>query len=166
MNKDEQYMKRCIELAEKATKNGDFPFGSLIVLNDVIISEQYNEALDKKEVYRHAELLALLDAQKKLSREQLSECVIYTTVEPCPMCAFAIQELNIRRVVFGLRSPIMGGYTKWKILQDSEINETFPRTFGRIPEITPDILKDQIIEGWKRWDSDKWERLISKGVFE
>jgi len=60
----------------------------------------------------------------------------------------------------------MGGYTKWKILQDNEINETFPRTFGRIPEITPDILKDQIIEGWKRWDSDKWERLISKGVFE
>src|SRR5260221_357927 len=108
-NLDEQYISRCIELSDQATKNGDFPFGSIVVLNDKIISQGYNQALNKKEVYRHAEMLALLDAQKKLSADELSQCVIYTNVEPCPMCAFAIQELNIKRVVFGLRSPIMGG---------------------------------------------------------
>ncbi len=165
MDKDEQYMRRCIELAEIGGAAGDFPFGSVVVLDGRTISEEYNEAFQKNEVYRHAELLALLGAQKKLSREELSRCTIYSTVEPCPMCAFAIQELNIRRVVFGLRSPIMGGYTKWKILQDEQINEAFPNTFGRTPEIISDVLKNEVIEGWRRWNLSKWEKLISKGVF-
>lgn len=158
-------MRRCIELAETGGKMGDFPFGSVVVLDDKIVSGEYNEAFQKNEVYRHAELLALLGAQKKLSRDELSRCTIYSSVEPCPMCAFAIQELNIRRVVFGLRSPIMGGYTKWKILQDEQINEAFPNTFGRIPEITSDVLKSEVIEGWRRWNLSKWKKLINKGVF-
>lgn len=165
-NEDSKYILRCIELAEQAGNRGDFPFGSLVVLDDRVVSEGYNEAFTKKEVYAHAELLALVDAQKKLSKEELSRCTLYSSVEPCAMCSFAIQELNIKRVVFGLRSPIMGGFTKWQILQDEEINKTFPNTFGRTPEIVPDVLKDKVIDGWKKWDSEKWERLISKGVFK
>ncbi len=165
MNKDEQYIRKCIKLAEIGGKTNDFPFGSVVVLEDEIISERYNEALQKNEVYRHAELLALLDAQNKLSKDELSRCTIYSSVEPCPMCAFAIQELNIRRVVFGLQSSIMGGYTKWRILQDEQINKIFPNTFARTPEIIPDVLKDEVIRGWKMWNLTKWEKLISKEVF-
>ena len=166
MNHDENFIKRCIELGDEATKRGDFPFGSAVVLDGKIISEAYNELLAKNQIYRHAEILALTEAQGKLSKEELARCVIYSNVEPCPMCAFAIQELNIRRVVFGLRSPIMGGFSKWKILQDEELNKTFPNTFGKTPEIMPDVLKSEVIEGWKRWDKEKWGRLLAKGVFK
>ena len=166
LSQDERYIKRCIELANTAGDAGEFPFGAVVVFNDEIISEGYNDALEQKEVYRHAEMLALVDAQKKLTREQLSECVLYSSVEPCAMCSFAVQELNIRRVVFGLRSPIMGGYSKWHILQDGLINTTFPNTFGRTPEIVPDVLKDQVIDGWKLWNNEKWERMYAKGVFK
>jgi tRNA(adenine34) deaminase len=165
-NQDEHYIKRCIELANMAGSAGEFPFGAVVVLNGILISEGHNDALAQKEVYRHAEMLALVDAQKKLTREQLSECILYSSVEPCAMCSFAVQELNIRRVVFGLRSPIMGGYSKWHILQDELINTTFPNTFGRTPEVVPDVLKDQVIDGWKQWNNEKWERMYAKGVFK
>lgn len=167
MNKnDQQYILKCIELAEKGTQYGEFPFGSVIVLNDKIIAGRHNESLSKNEVYRHAEMLALLDAQSKLTPEELSQCIIYSNVEPCPMCSFAIQELNIRKVVFGMRSPIMGGYSKWKVLQDEEINATFPNTFGNTPEIVHDVLTDKVIESWKKWNKEKWDRLVKKGVFK
>lgn len=166
MNHDEDFIKRCIELGDEAAKAGDFPFGSVVVLDGKIVSEGRNELLAKNQIYRHAEMLALTETQGKLSKEELARCVIYSNVEPCPMCAFAIQELNIRRAVFGLRSPIMGGFSKWKILQDEELNKTFPNTFGKTPEITPDVLKSEVIEGWKRWNEEKWERLLAKGVFK
>lgn len=165
-NRDQIYIQRCVELAAEGTKNGDFPFGALIVLDNKVISEHHNESFYKKEVYRHAELLVLAEAQKKLSKEELSRCTIYTSVEPCAMCSFAIQELNIQRVVFGLRSPIMGGYSKWQILQDDQVNIAFPNSFGRKPEITADVYKDGVIDGWKKWNRDKWEVFCRKGVFE
>lgn len=162
---DEWYIKRCINLARRAGKLGDFPYGALLVLKNKVVSEKYNESFTKNEVYRHAELLALTNAQKKLNRDQLSACTLYSSVEPCPMCSFAIQELNIKRVVFGLKSPIMGGYSRWSILQDQKLNQTFPNSFGRAPEIVAGVLKDAVIEGWKQWNNDKWERLYNKGVF-
>jgi tRNA(adenine34) deaminase len=110
-------------------------------------------------------MLALTKAQGRLNPLELSECTIFTTVEPCPMCSFAIQELSIRRVVFGLRSPIMGGYTKWNILQDEEVNRAFPNTFRHSPEVIPDFLKEEVIKGWTEWNEEKWSRLIAKGVF-
>ena len=166
MNHDESFIKRCIDLGDEAAKCGDFPFGSVVVMDGKVISEGYNELLAKNQIYRHAEMLALTEAQRKLSKEELTRCAIYSNVEPCSMCSFAIQELNIRRVVFGLRSPIMGGFSKWKILQDEELNKTFPNSFGRTPEIVPDVLKGKVIEGWKRWNKVKWERLLAKGVFK
>lgn len=158
-------MKRCIELASCAGDSGDFPFGSVIVSENCIVSEGYNQSFASGEVYRHAELLALVDAKKILNRDQLTGATLYSSVEPCPMCSFAIRESNLRRVVFGLRSPIMGGYSKWMILQDAAISEKFPNSFSQVPEIIPDILKDDVIEGWRSWDAEKWRRLYEKGVF-
>lgn len=165
LSKDEKFILKCIHLASIAGSNGEFPFGAIVVLNGLVISEGQNEAFTKKEVCLHAEMIALTSAQKKLTRDELSECTLYSSVEPCAMCSFAIQELNIKRVVFGLRSPIMGGFSKWSILQDEQINTTFPNTFGRAPEIVPDILKNEVIEGWKMWNNEKWERMHNKGVF-
>lgn len=163
---DASYMRQCVRIAARGSHHRDFPFGALVVFDGKVVSERHNEALDKSEVYRHAEMLALLDAQKLLTSDQLAEATLYSSVEPCPMCSFAVQELRIKRVVFGLRSPVMGGYTKWPVLQDQLINDTFPNSFGRPPEIVPDILKDEVVEGWRAWNEEKWEKLIAKGVFK
>ncbi len=162
---DEQYMARCIELADEAGKRGEFPFGSLLVIDGEVVSEAGNDALMSKDVVRHAEILALTTAQKAYEPELLRRATLYSSVEPCPMCAFAIQELGIRRVVFGLRSPIMGGYSRWPVLQDTKLGQTFPNIFGAAPEIVPDILKDKVIEGWKRWNLEQWESFKQRCVF-
>ncbi len=164
-NDDAMYMRQCIRVAALGSRSKDFPFGALVVFKGKVISERHNEALDKSEVYRHAEMLALLDAQKALTPDELAESTLYSSVEPCPMCAFATQELRIKRVVFGLRSPVMGGFTKWPVLQDQHINDTFPNSFGSPPEIVPDVLKDEVIQGWRDWNEEKWQKLIAKDVF-
>jgi tRNA(adenine34) deaminase len=164
-SKHEKFMKVCIDLAELATKNGDFPFGSIVVLKDKIIGRGYNKAIAKKEICLHAEIIALIDAQKKLSREQLSQCTIYSTVEPCPMCSFAIKELNIKKLVFGLRSPFMGGYSRWAILQDKRLNKKLPEIFSEKLEIIPDIFKQGVIKGWQKWNKKSWDDFYKRGLF-
>lgn len=162
---DIQYMRRCISIAAAGSTKADFPFGALVVHAGVIISEKHNEALDKRQVYRHAEMLALGDAQTRLSSQQMNAATLFSTVEPCAMCSFAARELGIGRIVFGLRSPIMGGYSHWHILQDEMISNTFPNTFGVRPEVVPDVLKDEVVAGWRSWDRHRWQRLVAKGVF-
>ncbi|MEX0917438.1 MAG: nucleoside deaminase [Candidatus Paceibacterota bacterium] len=164
-NVDKQYIRECISIASVGTQYGEFPFGALVLFDGKVISKRHNESLHKKEVYRHAEMLALLDAQEILTPVELSRSTLYSSVEPCPMCSFAIQELNIGRVVFGLRSPVMGGYTKWPVLQDRQINDIFPKSFGRPPEIVPGILKSEVVRGWRLWNEGKWLKFIAKGVF-
>ncbi len=164
-NMDEQYIRECISTASVGTQYGEFPFGALVLFDGRVISKRHNESLHQKQVYRHAEMLALIDAQKVLTPDELSQSTLYSSVEPCPMCSFAIQELNIRRVVFGLRSPVMGGYTKWPVLQDRQINDIFPKSFGRPPDIEPDILKEEVIRGWREWNEEKWLKFVAKGVF-
>lgn len=164
-NVDERYIRECVNIALVGTRYGEFPFGALVLFDDKVISKRHNESLHKKQVYRHAEMLALLDAQEILTPEGLSRSALYSSVEPCPMCSFAIQELNIKRVVFGLRSLVMGGYTKWPILQDRQINDIFPKSFGRPPEIMPDILREEVVRGWREWNEEKWLKFVAKGVF-
>ncbi len=162
---DTQCMRQCIAVAAEGAKMLDFPFGALVVHDGRVISCRHNEALDSKQVYRHAELLALADAQRELTASQLKEVTLYSTVEPCAMCAFAVQELGIKRVVFGLRSPIMGGFSKWPVLQDAQLGEAFPNTFGKAPEIVPDFLKEEVIAGWRTWNEERWQKFVSKHVF-
>jgi tRNA(adenine34) deaminase len=162
---DNVCMRQCIEIAAKGSRNLDFPFGALVLFKNKVISRRHNEALDKKQVFRHAEMLALIYAQKALTSSQLSQSTFYSSVEPCPMCSFAIQELGISRVVFGLISPVMGGFTKWAVLQDRQINEVFPNTFRHPPEIITGILRDEVVDGWRSWNEEKWKRLVAKGVF-
>lgn len=160
---DEQWMRKCIELAEGS--GGDLPIGTVIVLDGKAVSEHCNETVRVREFHRHAELLALLEAERTLSANELSRCTLYSSIEPCAMCSFALRKLNVGRVVFGLRSPMMGGYSKWKILQDGGLSTAFSIENGRIPEVVPDALKSLVIDGWKRWNHEKWVRLSARGLF-
>ena len=101
MTNDEKYMKEAIKQAKKAAVAGDVPIGCVIVKDDNIIARGYNKRNAKKTTLAHAELLAIEKASKKLGDWRLEECTMYITLEPCQMCAGAIVQARIPRVVVG-----------------------------------------------------------------
>jgi tRNA(adenine34) deaminase len=100
-HRDEKYMQLAIDQAVLARTNGDMPFGSVIVRGDEVVAAMQNGEHLRGDVTAHAELMAVSEASKALGRRDLSDCTIYSSVEPCPMCAAAIFQSNMTRVVFG-----------------------------------------------------------------
>lgn len=92
-------MKRAIEYAKLA--NGEIPIGAVIVKDGEIISGAYNRKEELNDVTAHAEILAIIEASKHLGRWRLDDCEMYVTLEPCPMCAWAITSSRIKTVYFG-----------------------------------------------------------------
>ena len=101
MTKDEKYMKEAIKQAKKAALVGDVPIGCVIVHQDKIIARGYNKRNLKKTTLAHAELLAIEKASKKLGDWRLEDCTMYITLEPCQICAGAIIQARIPKVVVG-----------------------------------------------------------------
>ena len=98
---DEKFMKEAIKQAKKAEAIGDVPIGCVIVHDGKIIARGYNKRNKDKTVLAHAELLAMKKACKKLGDWRLEDCTMYITLEPCQMCAGAIVQARVTRVVIG-----------------------------------------------------------------
>ena len=92
-------MKRAIELAKQA--NGEIPVGAIILKDGEIISSAFNQKEELNDATAHAEILAIREAEKKLNRWRLDDCEMYVTLEPCPMCAWAIINSRIKTLYFG-----------------------------------------------------------------
>jgi tRNA(Arg) A34 adenosine deaminase TadA len=102
--REEAFLRRAIELAREARADGRHPFGSLIVnaVGEVVVESRNNAVRPAGDPTQHAELLACAAAAKLLSNEELANCTLYTSTEPCAMCAGAIYWTGIRRVVYAL----------------------------------------------------------------
>jgi tRNA(adenine34) deaminase len=137
---DEKYMLRCIELSQQSLDSGDATFGSLITINDTLVAEAGNEY--QSSISQHAEIVVLNKAHQHLGKSNLSECTLYTSCEPCPMCSFMIREYKIKRVVFALHSPYMGGFSRWPILADTDLSTLTP-FFSTPPEIIGGFLEEE-----------------------
>lgn len=101
MTTDEKYMKEALKQAKKAYAIEEVPIGCVIVQNDKIIARAYNRRNTDKCTLSHAEILAIKKAAKKTGDWRLEDCTIYITLEPCQMCAGAIVQARIPRVVIG-----------------------------------------------------------------
>jgi tRNA(adenine34) deaminase len=163
---DEKLMARCIELSHAASKAGEIPFAALISRGDEIVAEATNRVVRDCDITRHAELLAISQAQKVLGRRILSDCSIYTNVEPCPMCSFPIREAQLERVIFAIRSPLMGGMSRWNILRDTEISDSMPEAFGDVPEVTAGILVEEAEHVWRNWNPIAWGVIRYRGLLD
>src|SRR6185312_6754549 len=108
---------------------------SLICRGNELVLETTNRVARDGDVTRHAELIAISEAQKALGRRDLADCTLYTTVEPCAMCSYAILETRIARVIYSIKSPVMGGLSKWNVLRDPELSQAMPEVFGAVPEV-------------------------------
>ena len=108
MTQDEKYMKQAIKQAKKAYALDEVPIGCVIVAGDTIIARGYNRRNTDKNPLAHAELSAIRKASKKTGDWRLEECTMYVTLEPCQMCAGAIVQARIPRVVIGAMNPKAG----------------------------------------------------------
>lgn len=107
-NSDIDYMIRALELAHRAEQAGEVPVGALVVLNDTIVGEGWNQPISRNDPSAHAEIMAMRDAGQRLGNYRMPGATLYVTLEPCPMCAGAIIHARIDRLVFGARDPKSG----------------------------------------------------------
>ena len=108
MTQDEKYMKEAMKQAKKAAAIEEVPIGCVIVYEDKIIARGYNKRNLKKNTLAHAEIIAMNKASKVIGDWRLENCTMYVTLEPCPMCAGAIVQARIPRVVIGSMNPKAG----------------------------------------------------------
>ncbi|MYL34401.1 tRNA-specific adenosine deaminase [Pontibacillus yanchengensis] len=132
----EYYMDLAVQEARKAEAKGEVPIGAVIVKDEEIIALGYNERETTQKATSHAELIAIDKANKAIGSWRLEECILYVTLEPCPMCAGAILQSRIPRVVFGAYDPKAGCTgTLMNLLQDERFNHK--------AEVIPEVLHEQ-----------------------
>jgi tRNA(adenine34) deaminase len=148
---DQVMMARCVRLSRNSGEQGEYPFGSVVAHGDAIVGEGVNHVFRDADESRHAEIVAIASARRTLAPNALRECTLYSTVEPCPMCAFVIRMAGVRRVVFALHSPVMGGMSRWDILQNKSATPALEALHGEAPEIVSGVLADEALQAWKDW---------------
>ena len=135
MTSDESFMKQAVKQAKKAYDKLETPIGCVIVHEDKIIARGYNKRNMKKNTLAHAEILAINKASKMLGDWRLEDCTMYVTLEPCPMCAGAIVQARIQRVVIGSKNPKAGcAGSVLNLLQQDGLNHQVEITKGVLAE--------------------------------
>jgi len=158
-------MRRCIASAQSANASGEYPFAAVIARRGEFICESSNMVRAEGDLTRHAEMVAISSAQKQLRSTSLSDCTIYSTVEPCAMCSYAIRESRIGRVVFGLRSPVMGGNSRWNILTDDGLSSRLPEVFAPPPDVVSGCLHQQVQELFRKRNQFVWQFIKARKIF-
>ena len=135
MTSDESFMKQAVKQAKKAYDKLETPIGCVIVREDKIIARGYNKRNMKKNTLAHAEILAINKASKKLDDWRLEGCTMYVTLEPCQMCAGALVQSRIDRVVVGCMNPKAGcAGSVLNLLQQDGLNHQVEITKGVLAE--------------------------------
>ncbi|MCG6857065.1 MAG: nucleoside deaminase [Salaquimonas sp.] len=99
------FMEAALEEAQAAGARGEVPIGAVVVCDEVIVARAGNRTLEMKDPTAHAEILVIRQACTSLGNERLTDCDLYVTLEPCPMCAAAISYARIRRLYYGAEDP-------------------------------------------------------------
>jgi tRNA(adenine34) deaminase len=149
---DRLMMAHCIGLSKASGKAGEYPYAAVISREGTIVAESTNRVTHEHDVTRHAEIVAISRAQRTLGTVSLDDCEIYINAEPCAMCSFAIRESRIRRVVYGLNSPHMGGVTKWNVLSDMDLSTAMPEVFAPPPEIVSGYMEEEVEQALIEWN--------------
>jgi tRNA(adenine34) deaminase len=143
MTEDERWMESALREAEQALKRKEVPVGAVIVHNGRIIGKGYNQIESLQDPTAHAEMIAITAAAANLGSRRLENCTLYVTLEPCAMCAGAIVQSRIPRVVFGAFDPKAGACgTLFNIVQDTRLNHRVELVNGVLQERCGGILTD------------------------
>lgn len=141
MRNDEIYMQKALQLAKEARDNGEVPVGAVIVKDDKIIGFGKNSRETDKCALNHAEIIAIEQACENIGSWRLDGCTLYVTLEPCPMCAGAIINSRITRLVFGSFDEKAGACGSVINLLDCPFNHRPVVTYGILKEECTEILR-------------------------
>ena len=108
LHKIERYMGHALSAAQTAAEQGEVPVGAVVVYQGYIIGRGYNLRETQQRITAHAEILAIEEASRIIGSWRLENCDVYVTLEPCPMCAAALQQARVRSIHFGTRDPKAG----------------------------------------------------------
>ena len=136
-------MKEAFKLSEKAFSKDEVPIGAIVVLDDKIIGKGYNQVDSLRDPTAHAEILAITAAASTVKNWRLNKCTIYVTKEPCSMCAGAIVNARLSRLVFGVYDNDKGACgSLYQICGDKRLNSDTVIKGGVLEERCKAILKD------------------------
>ena len=139
----EYFMKQALKEAEKAYKKLEVPVGAVIVKDGKIIARGYNQKETKKDTTKHAEIIAIQKASKKLGSWRLIDCEMYVTLEPCSMCAGAIINSRLKKIYIGTKDEKTGAVgSVLNLLEDYKFNHKVEIESGIMQKECEKILKD------------------------
>lgn len=160
--KDENYMKEAMKQAKKAAKLMEVPIGCVIVYEDQIIARGYNRRNTDKNTISHAEMNAIKKASKKMGDWRLEDCTMYITLEPCQMCAGAIVQARVNRVVIGSMNPKAGcAGSILNLLEMEQFNHQVEVTRGIMEEQCSQMLSNFFKE-LRVWKKQQKQRLTQE----
>lgn len=138
---DHNFMRRALNLAEQAMQEDEVPVGAIITHGNRIVGSGWNQRESLQDPTAHAEMIAITQAAASLSSWRLEQCTMYVTLEPCPMCAGALLQARVPRVVFGASDPKGGALaTLYQLLNDPRLNHSADVTSGVLAEQCGAIL--------------------------
>jgi tRNA(adenine34) deaminase len=138
---DQEFMKIAVEEARACAEAGEVPIGAVLVRRDEVLARGGNRTIRDCDPTAHAEIVVLREAARKLGNYRLTETTLYVTLEPCAMCAGAIVQARVPRVVYGADDPKGGAYrTCFELLTSSKLNHQVEVTSGVLAEEASSLL--------------------------
>jgi tRNA(adenine34) deaminase len=162
---DREMMTRCIALSVQSGIEREYPYGVIMCRGDKIVAESTNRVAHEHDVTRHAEVVVISAAQKRLGTISLDDCAMYIVAEPCVYCSYAIRESRVGRVVYGLRSPQMGGVSRWNVLTDEELSKKMPEIFDPPPDVIAGFMASEAEQALLDWNPFVWGTIMKRGLF-
>jgi tRNA(adenine34) deaminase len=142
MHSDETYMSLALAEAQRAGAIGEVPIGAVVVCDGALVASGHNRREIDCDPAGHAEFLAIRSASAALERWRLSDCTVYVTLEPCPMCAGLMHQARIARCVFAAADPKAGALgTLYDLSSDERLNHRFEVTSGILADESAALLQ-------------------------
>ena len=142
MDSDETYMAMALAEAHHAEEIGEVPIGAVVVCDGAVVSAGYNRREIDHDPAGHAEFIAIRKASQALQRWRLSECTVYVTLEPCPMCAGLMHQARVARCVYAAADPKAGALgTLYDLSSDERLNHRFEVRAGVLAEESAALLR-------------------------
>ena len=140
---DDTFMALALDEARTAAEIGEVPIGAVVVCEGAVVASGCNRREVDHDPAGHAEFIAIREAARKLERWRLSDCTVYVTLEPCPMCAGLMHQARVARCVYGAADPKAGALgTLYDLANDERLNHRFDVTSGIRAEESAALLKE------------------------
>jgi tRNA(adenine34) deaminase len=140
---DRRFMQAALQLAQRALESEDVPIGAVVVHAGRVIGRGCNQRERLQDPTAHAEIIALSAAAAHIGHWRLEDCTLYVTLEPCPMCAGALVQARVRRLVYGARDPKAGAAgSLFTITADPRLNHQVETVGGVLADASAELLRE------------------------